>query len=348
MPPKRTAPPPEGPPPGPSRRPSEDPDRTPSPDDNRAPSPLADLARRQDFLEDSMHEILAGLAELRKGKRHASRSPDPESDSQHETRRRRNNAGESHTAPSTFPSVTARFAHMDAKHLDAALAGTLAPELLPRLISPSSNFYKDVGDDAAVSLVADGSELFKAVRQKRAESDVIKRFTTAIPSFATFTVAWSGLTALMAHGLGNAEEGLRLSLAMNEYAEYLGDCSSTNTWESVCRYHFRFSTARFAEGASSASIWVNYADVKLMHLLQAKLAPVAKAKAQPQARSKAKAADSPTGRGKQKAPQAPKSSTCCLRWNWGGECPSPCKYGRKHTCVVCGGDHKGSTCPKST
>lgn len=198
---------------------------------------------------------------------------------------------------SNLAPIETRYAHVPPHHLSAALGGTLAPELLAVLLNPASGLYHDAPSGGGITLVADErvstsgrGVSFKAVPNKSG-TDVVSKFTGQIPDIATFLVAWNALTALMCAGLSQHHEplsaspetpshmpraaaataGVALVRAMQEYAEWIADCATSHTWDSVARYHLRFCAPRFAPatgGAADPALWAFPADPRLTVLLR--------------------------------------------------------------------------------
>lgn len=239
-----------------------------------------------------------------------------------------------------LPALHVQFSFLEEKHLDAALSGRLAPELLIHLVPPTHAFFKEVADAATVALVTDGgdADAFRAVRPKKSEPDVVKRFMASIPGFSVFSVAWMNLATLMCHGLADKVQAALLNRAMVRYMEWIADCSVQHTWESIVRYHLRFAAPRFAAGGSDPAHWAGSGDPRLLTILVRK-----------------DSAGGGSGRGNRR--QASKSSTGnasasgssaktdkfdpsapCLRWNH-GQCTSG-KCSRPHVCSLCGAKHR--------
>lgn len=242
--------------------------------------------------------------------------------------------------PFALPSLDVQFGWLEDKYKDAALAGRLAPEHLIHFVPPTHGFFKEVTDATTVALVSGGdADGFKAVRPKKSEQDVVKRFVASIPSYSVFSVAWMNLATFMCHGTANDSHALYRALI--QYMEWVADWSTIYTWESIVRYHIRFSSPHFAAGAADPAIWATPGDSRMLAILVRR--PVQSATASKGKRSSASGssgsrsasgASSSKAEGRSKVdPDAP-----CLRWNH-GQCVTA-KCTRPHVCSLCGGKHR--------
>lgn len=83
-------------------------------------------------------------------------------------------------------------------------------------------------------------------RLGRSASDIDPKFMTALPAPSVFLCAWVILVELMVHGLGSPEEAPEAYSALMWYGKWIVDKSVGFTWESICRYHLRVCSGRFA------------------------------------------------------------------------------------------------------
>lgn len=234
-----------------------------------------------------------------------------------------------------FAPLDAQFAFVDAKHFEAALAGKLAPDLLVHFIPTTHAFYRRVVDVESVSFVPEGVEAFRAVRPKKSEADTVKRFVSAIPSISVFCVAWMNLCTIMCHGLHDPPTAVRLHRAMVMYMVWIADCSSLYSWDSIVRYHIRFSEVHFAKGASDPDIWARAPDPRDMALLEKRSS------------GSSSAFNGASGNRQRRVgnrqQQKPSSSSAdkegpCLRWNHARCTTTKCRF--SHTCALCGANHR--------
>ncbi|WOO79612.1 uncharacterized protein LOC62_02G003140 [Vanrija pseudolonga] len=148
--------------------------------------------------------------------------------------------------------LRARFSWLDDDDFAAACDGTLGPKYLYRMIPELHPLNTDVEDlDVIGKAIDKGSGQYEYVPAKICPGDAVGHFMTAFPNMTTLTVAWTNLVSVMAAGARDPAEGMRLMLAMNEYFSWLAEASDFYTWESVCKYHIRFTRQLFHKGAKA-------------------------------------------------------------------------------------------------
>lgn len=139
--------------------------------------------------------------------------------------------------------VSVRYAYLDAKVRDQAIAGCLPPESLPLLIDPLSPLARPGAQDITVPSrwIYDPVSGFQPVAPS--EGEKLATFISAIPSPTHFMYAWSILVDLMIRGM--PDEAAEVCAALHWYSRWIADKSSTHTWESICEYHLHVTAKRF-------------------------------------------------------------------------------------------------------
>lgn len=232
--------------------------------------------------------------------------------------------------------IAVRYAYLDAKVRDAALACSLPPESLPLLIPGTSRLATKVQSDVAgFGFVSDADGNFRAVPAPKT-GDMVSRFVASIPNPAVFLYAWTTFIDLVVHGLGSPDDAKEAYTALLWYGKWVMEKSTTHTWESICRYHLRVCGKRCA-GEFHTRMWYNKVDADAtteLILLPAK--PVGDG-----------SRGGPTATDKRRRTAREKRDTSgeiCFRWNNMG-CKEPCKDKRLHVCEYCGKPHKKTAHP---
>lgn len=211
-------------------------------------------AEMQESLKQTQESVAAILAKLRKsGKRRLDDEGDDDEEVEDDVARPIRGA---HGASEP---ISVKYAYLDAKVREQAIAGSLAPESLPLLIDSTSSFARPgVQDGSAgnVGFVFDADTFsFRPVPAKK--GDKVASFMAAIPNHAYFMYAWWILMDLMMKG--SPENASQVFEGLFWYGKWIVDKSTTHTWESVCRYHLRVTVKRFA-GTFSLRQWYNVVD----------------------------------------------------------------------------------------
>lgn len=151
------------------------------------------------------------------------------------------------TAASAKVVLGGYFYWLDDKEFTAACNGTLGPKYLYRMVPPFHHLKIHVEDPDYAGCLIDGKFVPPAI----SPSDPVGHFLAAFPNMATLTVAWTHLVSLMTAGARDPAQGMRLIMCLNKYFCWLTEASEKYTWESVCRYHIRFTRQIFHKGATA-------------------------------------------------------------------------------------------------
>lgn len=241
--------------------------------------------------------------------------------------------------------ISIRYAYLDQKIRDAALAGNLAPESLAALIPPTSPLYRAPATVSGPGFLQSPSGLLRpAEAPARSQSDIVRKFMVDIPNPTVFAFAWNILINLMIHGMGSLEEAGELHTAMNWYLTWIMERSVRVTWESLCRYHIRVCAKRFA-GVFHTSQWYEVVDHNAsLDLEFVSSAPTSfPAPLAPSMSGFMGAKPSASKRRVLAKDKRDVTAEPCFRWNT-TFCKDPCRDGRRHSCQSCGKGHKVADC----
>lgn len=176
-----------------------------------------------------------------------------------------------------IPPVAARYYWLDATVRDQAIAGTLPPESLPKLIDPSSPLAEagngNINANHAQRFTFDvdpDTQTLKVREIPQTWDRTVTTFMTAIPDATHFMVAWSTLIELMVEGF--PENPMAMFAALHWYGRWIVEASFTYTWESICRYHLSVTRRRFI-GEFHVDRWYEKLDIVQLHRLD-RLPPV--------------------------------------------------------------------------
>lgn len=206
---------------------------------------FAKHSKRMQKMEDSNQELRESLKETQENMKKMSaelRSAGRRSTDDEETTARP--ASRDYVS---CESAESKYHYLDPVVRDQALAGSLPPGSLPLLIDKNSSFATPGVQDGSLSdanfrFVVDSND-----GTLRAEAivrgNIVDNFMKAIPNPITFIYAWGILMDLMIRG--SPKDAFHLSEGLSWYGKWIMDKSATHTWESICRYHIRFTRDRF-------------------------------------------------------------------------------------------------------
>jgi len=213
-------------------------------------------ASRIDRVEDRMDDMqgtLRAIKEMMEGRGRDGMESE-RSDSQHGSRVRRRGGEDNQGASSmrddgmtgmgrmtvplrgphgTFPfDLEEQYAFIEPLDLDAALAGSLNPMRLHRLLDPSAPlFVRGSFDEESTTILT--PEGFVTKNASTISDNMFRKLCKGLPSPTHFLTAWSTLINCMAWS--NRNEAADIIRAMTWYGNHIVELSNGFTWESCLR-----------------------------------------------------------------------------------------------------------------